>query len=74
MLEKKVLSPEEMEAQTALVLPDRELMALVKIDIGNVTIIRDISVAANICGTSVAVLSAQLNKGPVKCGAFTIHK
>ncbi len=54
MLEKRALSPEVLEAQTAMELPDREMMALVIINnvlSGNtVTIdIRNVDVAAQIC-------------------------
>ncbi len=64
-LEKKTLSLEEIEAQTAMELPDREMMALIDITIvtGDVVTIelRNVSVAAaaNICAqiiTSESVL------------------
>ena len=44
MLEKKVLSPEVLEGQTALELPDREMMALVTIVIGNVNVLREVEI------------------------------
>ena len=55
-MEKRTLNLSEIEAQTALELPDREMMALVTIVITNllnnntVTIdVRNINVAAQIC-------------------------
>lgn len=58
MLEKKALSPEVLEAQTAMELPDREMMALVTVVIGNVNVLRDVEitvrnvdVAAQICAS-----------------------
>ena len=49
MLEKKALSPEVLEAQTALELPDREMMLIV---IGTITVnLEDV----NVCGNAVVV-------------------
>ena len=45
MLEKKALSPEVLEAQTALELPDREMMLIV---IGPITVnLEDVNVCVN---------------------------
>jgi hypothetical protein len=64
LAEKQVLSLAELEAQTALELPERELMqtqaGLVNLFIGNLAVVVPISVAANICGLQVAALSALL--------------
>jgi hypothetical protein len=38
LVEKRALSPEVLEAQTALELPDREMMQLITVNIGDVTI------------------------------------
>lgn len=65
MLEKKVLSPEVLEAQTAMELPDREMMALVVInpsglidvdvDVGDITVtVQDVNVGANVCANVLA--------------------
>ncbi len=47
--EKKILSLEEIESQTALELPDREMMALVTVVIAGVKVDVDADVAANVC-------------------------
>jgi hypothetical protein len=64
LLEKKKLSFEEIEAQTALELPDREMLALVRI--GNVlnglhidVDVRDVNVAVQVCAI-VEAISVQL--------------
>jgi hypothetical protein len=44
MLEKKTLTAEELESQVALELPDRELMALIDVEVENVKVIDDITV------------------------------
>ncbi len=57
---KQALSVSELEAQTALELPARELMALVDVDITNVlnnntiTIRVPVNVAANVCAQLIA--------------------
>ena len=50
LLEKKPIGMEELEAQTALELPEREMMALITINVGNVNIVRDVNlgVCANV--------------------------
>ncbi len=58
MLEKKALSPEVLEAQTVMELPDREMMALV--DIGDVTVtIEDVNVG--LCA-NVSVIAGDLTQ------------
>lgn len=59
MLEKKALSPEVLEAQTAMELPDREMMALVVINnvlSGNtITVdIRNVDVALQVCANALS--------------------
>jgi len=67
MVEKKMLALEELESQTAFVLPDRELMqaqnGLVNVAIGNLVIAVPVSVAATICGVQANVLAAALAQG-----------
>ena len=64
LMEKKALSFEELDAQTALELPNREmpLITLVLIDlvdIRNIDItVRDINVAAQICAAVGGILTA----------------
>ena len=81
-VEKKVLSLEELEAQIALELPDRELMqqnGLVNISLLNganvgacVVCNVGIGVAATVCGVNANVLANQLGPGqPVNCTALT---
>ena len=53
LAEKKALSVEEIEAQTALELPDRELMLVTVIVPINVNI-RDVDVAAQVCSNIIA--------------------
>jgi hypothetical protein len=67
VLEKRALSLEELESQTAFALPDRELMqtqtGLVNLAIGDITVQVPIAVAAAVCGVNVSVLTAALNSG-----------
>ena len=73
MLEKKALSAEQIDAQAAFELPDREMMALVNITLvdvlsGNEVAVQvPIGVAANVCGVNAAILADQLAEGPVEC-------
>lgn len=77
MLEKKPLGVEELEAQTALELPDREMMALINIfvtDVLNnnqVNVQVPIGVAANVCGVQANVLAQGGVQEPVDCTAAT---
>jgi hypothetical protein len=62
---KKVLSLAELDAQTAVELPDRELLAvvnigggLINVQTGNITVdvdIRDVNVGANVCVAALGV-------------------
>lgn len=77
MLEKKRLGVEELEAQAALELPDREMMALVNIIVAdvlngnNVNVQVPIGVAANVCGVQANVLAQNNIQEPVDCTAAT---
>ena len=73
-VEKKVLTIEELEAETALELPERELMqtqaGLVNLFIGSLSVAVPISAAATICGVQANVLAALLNQQQrVECTA-----
>ena len=80
LMEKKALSFEEIEAQTALELPNREMLALVNIIVfdvlnnNNVNVQVPIGVAANVCGVSVAALLGLAATGPVNCTATTLQQ
>ena len=69
--EKKALSLEELEAQTALELPDREMMALVNVvALNGVNVAVPIGIAANVCGVNAAVLAQDLSQdGSATCTA-----
>ncbi len=69
-MDKRTLNIEELEAQSAIELPDRAIPALVTlvlvdlIDIGNITItLRDINVALTICAAVGGVVTS--NTGAV---------
>jgi len=74
---KRALSFEQIDAQTAVELPDRDMMALVSINIINVAngletnVQVPIGVAANVCGLSVAAVLAAAATGPVDCTSAT---
>ena len=69
-MEKKLLSMEELEAQTALELPDREMLALVNVIVGDVTIQVPIGIAAALCNVNAAVLALKLvQQGHAECEA-----
>lgn len=69
-MSKKPLSPEEIEAQTAVELPDRKLMALVAVVIAGNTVFLPIGIAANVCGVQANVLAQQLAQtGSATCVA-----
>jgi hypothetical protein len=59
MLEKPVLTLEEIESQTALELPDRELMALVNVFVNDVLSHNDVGVT--VCANVAALNSASGN-------------
>jgi hypothetical protein len=74
---KRVLSFEQIDAQTAVELPDRDMMALVNIlifdvvDLRNVVVAVPIGVAANVCGVQANVLASGNFQSPVNCTAAT---
>ncbi len=61
LAEKKPLGVEELEAQTALELPDRNMMALLTVVVAGNEIVKNVDVAANVCVGNVGVLQ----EGPV---------
>jgi hypothetical protein len=68
--EKRMLSMEELEAQTALELPDREMLELVNVIVGDVTIQVPIGIAAALCNVNAAVLALQIvQQGDAECTA-----
>jgi len=76
LAEKKMLSLDELESQTALELPDRRMLALVDVTIfdvlNNDTVVVQlpIGVAANVCGIQANVLAQQLAQtGTASCTA-----
>ena len=77
MLEKRRLDATDLEAQVALELPDREMMALINIfvtDVLNnnqVNVQVPIGVAANVCGVQANVLAQGGVQEPVDCTAAT---
>ena len=77
LLEKKRLGVEDLEAQAALELPDREMMALINITVvdvlngNNVNVQVPIGVAANVCGVQANVLAQNNVQEPVACTAAT---
>lgn len=77
---KRELSIEQIDAQTAVELPDRDMMALVNIvifdvvDLRNVTIAVPIGVAANVCGVQANVLASGNFQSPVDCTAHTTQE
>jgi hypothetical protein len=80
LAEKQVLSLEELEAQTAIELPDRELMQVGQIGLVNVAdvvtgnsicVACNVQVAASLCGVNVGVLATQLASGDARCTTST---
>ncbi len=70
LAEKKALSIEELEAQTALELPERVLPALVTVVISDVEVFVPVGVAANLCDINAAVLIGQIqDTGSAECTA-----
>lgn len=64
LVEKKALSVEDLEAQAAFELPDREMLALVNVvALNGVTVAVPIGIAANVCGVDAAVLAQEVNQG-----------
>ncbi len=79
LLEKKALSAEEIEAQAAFELPEREMPALVNVILLNgADIAVPVVAAANICGVDVNVLAEATETGDVTCtarsGDFTVEQ
>jgi hypothetical protein len=71
--EKKLLSFDALESETALELPSRETLQLVNVIIAGNTIQVPISVAANICGVAVNVLAVALAQNQqVTCRANAV--
>jgi hypothetical protein len=70
---KRALSFEQIDAQTAVELPDRDMMALINIILvdvasGNEVAVQvPVGVAANICGVNVAVLAEFLAANDNQC-------
>jgi hypothetical protein len=66
---KRALSFEQIDAQTAVELPDRDMMALINIIVFDVASGNDVNVqvpigvAANVCGVNAAVLASQVAQG-----------
>ncbi len=80
VLDKKPLSLEDLESQTALQLPERKMLALVNVQIidvlsHNQTVVSvPIGVAANLCpSVSLALLLAASNSGRTACTATVSH-
>jgi hypothetical protein len=77
LADKRPLGVDELEAQTALELPDREMMALINIvvvDVLNnneVAVQVPIGVAANVCGIQANVLAQGGVQEPVDCTSST---
>lgn len=76
LVEKKALGAEDLDAQMALELPDREMMALVNVFVPiflsdlDVVVQVPIGVAANVCDVNVAVLANQtFGPGDTACTA-----
>jgi hypothetical protein len=80
LAEKTPLGVEELEAQTAFELPDREMMQLVEINIINalnnnqISLQVPIGVAANVCGVQANVLAQGGVQEPVDCTAHTTQE
>ena len=74
---KRALSFEQIDAQTAVELPDRDMLALINITVvdvlnGNdVNVQVPIGVAANVCGVNAAVLAHQTTTAPIDCTSST---
>ena len=81
LAEKAILSLDELESQTAIELPDRELMqgqiGLVNIVVGDLCVFCGVSVAlaAALCNVNVNVLAVQLaQQGEANCTAIADAK
>ncbi len=80
LVEKKPLDVEALEAQVALELPDREMMALINIVVvdvlsgNNVNVQVPIGIAANVCGVQANVLAQGGIQEPVDCTATATNQ
>jgi hypothetical protein len=74
---KRALSFEQIDAQTAVELPDRDMMALINIVVVDVLSGNDVNVqvpigvAANVCGIQANVLAHGGVQEPVDCTSST---
>ena len=74
---KRALSFEQIDAQTAVELPDRDMMALINIVVVDVLSGNDVNVqvpigvAANVCGVQANVLAQGGIQEPIDCTAST---
>ena len=74
---KRALSFEQIDAQTAAELPDRDMMALINIVVVDVLSGNDVNVqvpigvAANVCGVQANVLAQGGIQEPVDCTSST---
>lgn len=67
---KRALSVADIEAQTAVAVPERRMMALINVFLLNGVVVQvPIAAAANICGVPVAVLSNAVSSGATGCHA-----
>ncbi|MDF2759270.1 MAG: hypothetical protein K0S99_1902 [Thermomicrobiales bacterium] len=70
---KRALSFEQIDAQTAVELPDRDMMALINIividlvDLERVTVQVPVGVAVQVCGVNAAAILAAAEQGDVDC-------
>ncbi len=71
LLERKALSAEDLEAQTAFELLDREMMALVNVvALNGANVAVPVGIAANVCGINASVLAQDLAQdGSAECTA-----
>ena len=70
LVEKPQLSAAQIEEQGAFELPDREMMALVNVTLGNLAVQVPVGVAANVCDINAAVLVAAIqDNGSATCEA-----
>jgi len=74
---KRALSFEQIDAQTAVELPDRDMMALINIIVADVLTGNDVNVqvpigvAANVCGIQANVLAHGGVQEPIDCTSST---
>jgi len=74
---KRALSFEQIDAQTAVELPDRDMLALINIVVADVLTGNDVNVqvpigvAANVCGIQANVLAHGGVQQPIDCTSST---